>query len=166
MRSNMTIDCLIQSCYRHGITHAKENKKEITIARRQDEMIFLFHTDNAPLRKILKVSMGSDFLFLYRDLSAGGPFHFIFVELKGVDVRHAIDQLREMIKAIQREVIDRLDSGILRKISALVVCSSCHPNKISSELKAFKRETKAKIYFKSANRVDLRDLLDGKMKEW
>src|SRR5262245_32924662 len=98
----MAIEALLWFCLDHG-TSVAEERIELSIARRRDETILLFRTDSEKFRTHFYAPDGPqkacDALFFYK--YADKPPVLVFVELKGANLAHALDQLKETIGAVK-----------------------------------------------------------------
>jgi hypothetical protein len=153
----MSIDTLVLDCVRKGSSYS-EKGKSVSIAKRSDESVLLFHTDNAAARSVLGIARSCDVTFLYmRHLSR--PV-LLFCELKGRNVADAAEQIESTLVAI-RGIIQRTirrDFPRNGDVRAVVVRSGSAPNNQSAIQERFWRRTGVRLQF-ARERADLRQFV-------
>lgn len=103
--------CIIYKDFRPQAV-CEEKGKRYNLLNDRHCKIALFHVDGGLIRDERNVPK-CDFLYVVYDQNCPTA---IFVELKGKDIKHAINQLRESI--------DRYGRVLERRICARIVCSS------------------------------------------
>jgi len=160
----MAIEPLLWFCLDHR-TSISEQGIELSITRRSGETILLFRTDSEKFRRHFYDPDGAqiacDALFFYK--YEGHPPVLIFVELKGANLTHALDQLRATINPVKRSVEQVLRGRT--SYLALVVSDGAGPTTRKNKQREFEDETRIDLVVKSTRRgkkaVDLRAVLQG-----
>ena len=158
----MAIEPLLWFCLDHG-TSISEQRIELSIARRSGETILLFHTDSAAFREHFYLDgapqIACDALFFYK--YQDHPPVLIFVELKGANLAHALNQLKATIGPVKRRV-EQVLRGATRYL-ALVVSDGAGPTTRKNKQREFEAQTQVDLRVKSTARgkkaVDLRAVL-------
>lgn len=158
----MAIEPLLWFCLDHG-TSISEERIELTITRRSGETILLFRTDSTEFRKYFYDKRASqiacDALFFYK--YDDHPPVLIFVELKGANIAHALDQLSGTISAVKPRLENVIKGST--KYLALVVSDGARPTTKKSKQREFEAQTQVDLVVKSTVRgkkaVDLRAVL-------
>ncbi|MBK6465348.1 MAG: hypothetical protein IPF92_30740 [Myxococcales bacterium] len=158
----MAFERLLWGCLDHG-TSISEEGLALAIDRRSGETILLFQTDSAAFRTSFYAAgspqIACDALFFYKP-GTERPV-LIFVELKGANLPHALDQLKATILAVKPHV-ERAVPGSTRYL-ALVVSDGARPTTRKEKQREFEAATKVTVRVHSTARgkkaVDLRDVL-------
>lgn len=103
--------CIVYKDFRKNAV-CEEKKKRYNIVNDKNCMIALYHVDGGMIYGEANVQK-CDFMYLIYD--SDNPT-VVFVELKGSDIYHAVQQLKE--------TIDRYGAELQRRICARIVCSS------------------------------------------
>jgi hypothetical protein len=125
----MSLHTLLIECLQED-TSRREKGKSVRLARAAGETVLMFHTDTIEFRKgfgLSEKARVSDVLFFYmRDRAR--PV-WLFVELKGTDLKHACDQLRTTITAVRQRLRAILGQDLPRDVEckAFVVFSGSLP---------------------------------------
>jgi hypothetical protein len=143
----MVIEPLLWYCLDHG-TSVEEQGIGLSIARRSSETVLCFRTDSQEFRA--------------RFYERGGP-QLVFVELKGADLGHALDQLKQTIGAV-KPGIEKAVRGSTQYL-ALVVSDGAVPKTRASDQRDFESMTRVRLHVQSTARgkraVDLRAVLQS-----
>jgi hypothetical protein len=153
----MSIERLISSCIQPGTAYSEQGKS-VSIARRGNEFVLLFQTDNDVARSVLGITRSCDVTFFYMRHQER-PI-LVFCELKGRNVSDAADQISSTLLAVRtilRQIIGRgfPQNGDIR---ALVVRTGSAPHNQSAIQESFFRRTGVELLF-ARNEADLRDYL-------
>lgn len=104
-------DCIVYRDFRPQAV-CEEKGKRYNLVNDKHYLIALFHMDGGIVRSEKNIPK-CDFLYVVYDQACPTA---IFVELKGKDIKHAVNQLKASI--------DRFGKTMKRRICARVVCSS------------------------------------------
>ncbi len=104
-------NCVVYRDCRSNATCAEKGKR-YNLINDGGYTISLFHVDGGMISGVQDVQK-CDFLYVVFDSECPTA---IFVELKGTDIRHAIQQIKE--------TIDRYGTALQRRICARIVCST------------------------------------------
>jgi len=153
---------LLCSCLEHG-TQLTEAGLALSIDRHSDETILLFRTDGAAFRKYLYAptdpQIACDALYFYK--SGDKDPVLVFVELKGANLTHALDQLQATIGAVK----PRVEAAVPKTIQylALVVSDGARPTTRLNRQREFTNKTQVDVRIVTTQRgkkpVDLRRIL-------
>ncbi len=158
----MAIEPLLWFCLDHG-TSVAEDRIGLSIERKGGETILLFRTDTREFRERFydpdDPQISCDALFFYKH--ADNPALLIFVELKGANLVHALDQLEATIGAV-KPGIERVVRGSTRYL-ALVVSDGARPTTRVNKQREFETKTQVDLHIQTTRRgqraVDLRAVL-------
>jgi hypothetical protein len=107
-----------------------------------------------------------DAIFFYsRNLADDAGPLLLFVELKGTDIRRAIEQLKNTMREVEAAVRPESLRGKTRRRAAVIVTKATVPQLVDMRplVSEFRRELKASIYIEQeaqGRRVDLRGYVD------
>lgn len=158
----MVFEHLLWSCLAHesGIT---EERLALSIERQSNETILLFRTDNRAFRQHLYApkdpQIACDALYFYKH--GDRPSVLIFVELKGANLPHALDQLQATIGAVKPRIEAAMPNTT--KYLALVISDGARPTTRRNKQRDFISTTQVQLHIQTTQRgkrpVDLRTVL-------
>ena len=160
----MAIEPLLWFCLEHGTSIAEEGLA-LSIDRRAGETILLFRTDSVTFRARFYApgspQIACDALFFYKHRDS--PPVLVFVELKGANLGHALEQLKATICAIKPRVEGAVRAST--KYLALVVSDGARPTTRLNKQRAFEAATNVDLRIQWMQRgkraVDLRKVLQA-----
>lgn len=158
----MAIEPLLWFCLEHA-TQVSEKGIGLSIERKSGETILLFRTDSKEFREHFYApgdpQIACDRLFFYK--YADNPPVLIFVELKGANLPHALEQLKQTIGVVKPRVEQAVRKS--SKYLALVVSDGASPTTRASKQRDFEAKTQVDLRVQSTDRgkkaVDLRAVL-------
>jgi hypothetical protein len=152
----MVMNRLVWACFIQGTSFA-DGGPGIRIEPQAGEKILFFKTDGDECRRLLAMAINDaicDALVFYR-LDLNRPI-FLFVELKGSDVLHAVEQIESTAAAVRKW----LPAGLARPIErGLVVSSGSAPRGGSAAIKTKTVPIQFKSGVRKAN-IDIRGYLN------
>jgi hypothetical protein len=154
----MLLEALLWDCF---VSSAQLSDSGLSAAVRCDapDATLALHLDTTPFRKALSVDKPlCDGLFIGFARAEGqeARLHFLFVELKGRNLPHAVEQLANAI-ALLREHLQRTLTELTfgrTKFSAVIVSDRAAP-RLAVEREAvqrFRRDFKSSLYVRHASR--------------
>jgi hypothetical protein len=153
-------NCLFRECLQKG-TSVSESGRSASLDRRPGECVLLFKTDCPRFRSVFGVGDRplSDAVFYYK-AAAGADTQqaLIFVELKGTDVAHALEQLRTAVEVVRKKMPELETSWSFRWV-AVVVTRGSHLKQLDKWVKEFREKYRVTLLVKSADRLSLRAVL-------
>lgn len=160
----MAFERLLWSCLDHG-TSLSEEGLALSLPRQADETVLLFHTDTKAFRAAFfpdqNQHISCDALFFYKH-GLRSPV-LVFVELKGANLKHALDQLTATITAVKPSLPPKAE------LRALVVTDGAHPTTNMAAQKKFEANVHVDLYIERAARrkkpLDLREVLRKRVPE-
>lgn len=154
----MSIERLLFDCIQQGTSYSEQGKS-VSIARRKNELILLFQTDNDVARFVLGITRSCDVTFFYMR-HRQRPI-LVFCELKGRNVSDAADQISSTLVAIRTILQQTVTRDFPRNedIRALIVRTGSAPHNQTAIQESFFRRTGVELQFARTN-ADVRNYLE------
>lgn len=158
----MAFDFLLLSALKPGQYSCSEKGKGFFIKPEQDEAVLLFDTDTDKFREHFQIKSPTttgkvcDSLVFYKKSDTNLLF---FIELKGSDIKTAIEQLENTVKTIENKMDKK---GVkYSKIAIIIHNGGSPPRNIVEEQKRLKNQQQIvlKIQRCGTDKVNLREFL-------